>query len=210
MVIVVDKFEPKDLQVVGHVVEPIWVDFIIQGEQGKIAIERKSVNDLASSISTNRIWEQLERLKQLRDTDDYKVMVVFHGNVYKIFRTNRLPIGRYIGFLSYCIMNDIPVFFVPDKRSFVMLLSSLNKRVEGEHRSSFKKPSRIKKTGRSIDKEVLDVLTTFYGIGEKKARQLLEHYGSLQAVFEADDINDILNDKTAKHFRRVLEYEWDD
>lgn len=205
--IIVDTREPKDYQTVAHKIDAIWVDFIIEGENGKFAIERKTWNDFFNSLNSGRIWEQIRRLTELELTDGYKPIIVIHGSSFP-FLKRKANVTRLAGFITYCIFAGIDLIILPDKRTLNFFLYSLNKRVEGKHVAKYSRPSRIKKTGRRIEDEVMDVLTAFHGIGVVGARKLLNHYGSLINIFNSDDTDDVISKRIAKHMKNVLEYEW--
>jgi len=206
--IIVDTREPKKFHVIGHVVDSIWVDYIVEGEHGKYSIERKTFSDFANSLNSGRIWEQLERLKQLRDDEGYTPILAIHGNPYPLLKSKRLNEARLMGFIAHCIEHGIQTIMLPNEAGFIMLLYRLNDRVEGKHKTKYKRPSKIKKTGRDIRHEVKDILMAFQGIGDTTATKLLEHYGSLHKVFNADDLDDVVNKRIASHIKKVLKYKW--
>lgn len=208
--IIVDTREPKKYQVLGHKVDAIWVDYIVEGEHGKYAIERKTWNDFTNSLNDGRIWEQLERLKQLRDDYGYTPIVAIHGNIYPLLRSKRLNEPRLMGFIAHCITEGIHVVTLPNAGGFTMLLYKLNDRVEGVHKKSYVRPAHIKKTGRAIHKEVKDVLMSFYGIGASSAEAILKKYKTLRNVFKSEDISDVVSERVSQHMQKVLDYEWGD
>lgn len=208
--IIVDTREPKKFHVIGHKVDAIWVDYIVEGEKGRFAIERKTYNDFVNSLNSGRIWEQLERLLQLRDDEGYVPILAIHGNPYPLLRSKRLNEARLMGFIAHCVEHGVQVLMFPNEAGFVMFLYRLNERVEGKHKTKYKRPSKIKKTGRDIRREVKDILMAFQGIGDASATKLLEHYGTLHRIFNADDLDSVVNKRIASHIRNVLIYRWDD
>ena len=206
--IIVDTREPKKYYTLGHVVDSIWVDFIVEGEHGKYSIERKSINDFASSLSSGRIWEQLKRLKQLHDDEGYIPILAIHGNIYRVLKSKRLNEAQLSGFIAYCVEQDIQTIMFPNEAGFIMFLYRLNDRVEGKHKTKYKRPSKIKKTGRDIRNEVKDILMAFQGIGNTTATKLLEHYGTLHNIFNADDLSSVVNKRIAGHIKKALSYKW--
>jgi ERCC4-type nuclease len=167
-------------------------DYVVNG----VVIERKTIDDLKSSIINKRIVEQLLALKQF----EKKVLVVegFGEDSYQgVINENALR-----GFLlSVALDFEIGIIFTLDEIDTAKYIEVIGKRKEKGERA-VREVRRFK-----TKKERMQfILEGFPNIGAVKARKLVEKFSSLRGAFNAseEELGGILGQR-AKEFRELLE-----
>ena len=152
------KTEIKTLQIGDYIVGPETV------------VERKSIQDLISSVFDGRLFDQCSRLKE---HFQYPILLV-EGNVDEIESITENPLVFYGALSTVAIDFKIPIIPTPNASHTAKLLVSLCSKKE-----SIKGPflKKIKKSN-NIQKQQMSVLCSLPGIGEKIAIRILEKYGS--------------------------------
>ncbi len=170
-------------------------DYII----GDIGIERKTFHDFFRSIIDKRIFTQLERLR-----DSFKKpLLLLEGDLQEALYTVQNPNAILGGLLSVVIDMDIRVVYSRDKEDTVNILFLLWRRIHKEGKASVPrfKPRIMSKrerllfilegfpgighrlaenilnhygTIRNFAVTNLSELMSVEGIGEKKAREIIE------------------------------------
>ena len=204
--IIIDERErksgiPKLLKAIGVNVEikrlPIG-DYIVAHET---VVERKSINDLISSIFDGRLFDQCKRL-----TENFKFPVILiEGNVDEIESITDNPLVFYGALSTVAVDFKIPIIPTPNASHTAKLLVSLSSRKE-----SIKGPllKKIKKSN-DMQKQQLSVLCSLPGVGEKIAVRMLEKFGSPLKVLSAStkDLARIsgLGESRAAKIKKMLE-----
>lgn len=160
-----------------------------------VAIERKTINDLKSSIINKRIRFQLEELKQYP-----KCLLIIEGiqeqNIYQgIIHENALR-----GFiLSTLLEAQVPIIFTQNEKDSARYLSVLAKKEPKTENSLRQKISISEKEQKQF------ILEGFPGIGPQTARKLLSHFKSIKNIINAKDkeLEEILG-KKADIFRKII------
>lgn len=151
-----------------------------------IPIERKTVSDYVSSLTSGRLTTQLFNLSH---NAPFSYLLVV-GSISEELMYRKLKRKHYINSLCSSSLKRSPtgcsgvVVTTPLETSFdaALFLHSLEGHLEkGEPR--LPKMPRVKWTTES---KQLHILSAFPGIGEKRARDILSHFGSLLAVLEAE------------------------
>ena len=169
-------------------------DYIVKG----VVIERKTISDFKNSIVNKRIINQLLEMKQfdkgiliLEGIDDEIYIGGIHENAFRGF------------LLSVALDYQIPVIFTQNEKDTARYISILSKKEKKE--ISFR-ASKIFLN----DKEQLQfILEGFPNVGPKKARALLEKFGTLRNIFNAseDELKEVLGNR-AREFRKLIEIEF--
>ena len=204
--IIIDERErksgiPKLLKDIGVNVEiktlPIG-DYIVSHET---VVERKSINDLISSIFDGRLFDQCNRLK-----DHFQFpIILLEGDVDEIESITENPLVFYGALSTIAIDYKIPIIPTPNASHTAKLLVSLSSRKE-----SIKGPllKKIKKSN-DVQKQQLSVLCSLPGVGEKIAIRMLEKFESPLKVLSAStkDLAKIpgLGELRAKKIKKMLE-----
>ena len=145
-----DSGIPKLLKDIGVNVEiktlPIG-DYIVSHET---VVERKSINDLISSIFDGRLFDQCNRLKEHFQFP----IILLEGNVDEIESITENPLVFYGALSTIAIDYKIPIIPTPNASHTAKLLVSLSSRKE-----SIKGPllKKIKKSN-DVQKQQLSVL----------------------------------------------------
>ena len=204
--IIIDERErksgiPKLLKSIGVNIEiktlPIG-DYIVSHET---AVERKSINDLISSIFDGRLFDQCNRLKE----NFQFPIILLEGNVDEIESITENPLVFYGALSTIAIDYKIPIIPTPNASHTAKLLVSLSSRKE-----SIKGPllKKIKKSN-DVQKQQLSVLCSLPGVGEKIAIRMLEKFESPLKVLSAStkDLAKIpgLGESRAKKIKKMLE-----
>ena len=204
--IVIDERErksgiPKLLQTIGVDVEiktlPVG-DYIVSHET---IVERKSINDLMSSIFDGRLFDQCNRLKE---HFQFPIIVV-EGNVDEIESISENPLVFYGALSTVAIDFKIPIIPTPSASHTAKLLVSLASRKNASKGPLLKK---IKKSN-DIQKQQLLVLSSLPGVGEKTAIRMLKKFGTPLKVL-SDSTIDLakipgLGESRAKKIKKMLE-----
>ena len=204
--IVIDERErksgiPKLLQTIGVDVEiktlPVG-DYIVSHET---IVERKSINDLMSSIFDGRLFDQCNRLKE---HFQFPIIVV-EGNVDEIESISENPLVFYGALSTVAIDFKIPIIPTPSASHTAKLLVSLASRKDASKGPLLKK---IKKSN-DIQKQQLLVLSSLPGVGEKTAIRMLKKFGTPLKVLSASTIDLAkipgLGESRAKKIKKMLE-----
>ncbi|MBM3230622.1 hypothetical protein FJZ22_03155 [Candidatus Pacearchaeota archaeon] len=160
-------------------------DYIIKG----IVIERKTWNDLQSSIINKRIFSQLTNLPKEQS------LLIIEGTGEAILKPEALQ-----GFLLSCALTfKIPYVLTKNEQETAHYLTRL----------ALRKPSSLSlqpPKPKSFQEQQAFILQAFPGIGPKTADKLLAHFHTLQTIFEASEeqLLPFLGKKT-KAFKQLLQ-----
>lgn len=178
---------PSELIKAGNEIEfkqlPV-ADYLVNG----IAIERKTISDLKSSIINKRIFSQLLELKQYP-----KHFLLIEGNQEELYNNEILHENAIRGFLlSLATEYHTPFLFSSNEKESAKIMIVLSNKKE--------KLASInpKKISHSKEEQARFILEGFPGIGPAKAKKLLEKFHSLKNIFNAQesDLQEILGKRT--------------
>ena len=176
-----NKLELKQLEI---------ADYII----GNIAIERKTISDLISSMINKRLFQQLENLKQYENPlliiEDYQSLNLEDSTL------NENAIRGLL--LSISLDYKIPIIFTKNTKDTALFLSLLAK----------KKTSEISlraKLKMSASKRLQFILEGFPNIGPKTAKKLLKKYKTIKNIVNVNerDIKLLLGKKANKFLELI-------
>jgi len=185
--IFIDDREPKRIEeILRKIKAPVYRkrlevgDYLIAHKGVEVPVERKDANDYLSSIADGRLFAQTHQL-----SSRYEIaFVCVIGNIDYAIRMREFRKEAVIGsIISIALRRNfgrvIPLFF-KNEVEFCYALKSINRMVES---GNLKTRPRIIKKG-CIDDQIA-MLTAIPGIGEEKARRLLEKFGSIQRIVNA-------------------------
>ncbi len=180
--LVIDSNEPEDipekLRVLGVEFE---IKKIAPGDYvlGPIGIERKTLTDFFSSLVKKRLFEQVQRLR-----DAYpQPLVILEGNLAEI-STFQHPQSFLGALLALETTERVPVLTTADKDQTALLLSVLWKK---QDKGAAEYGLRHKPKGLTREQRQRFLVEGLPSVGETLARNLLEHFRSVQAVFNATE-----------------------
>jgi len=203
--IVIDDREKKSgipdlLKAVGVNIEiktlPIG-DYIVAPET---VVERKSIQDLMSSIFDGRLFDQCSRLKEHFQNP----IILMEGNVDEIDSITENPLIFYGALSTIAIDFKIPIIPTSSASHTAKLLVSMCSRKQS-HKGPFLK--KIRKSN-DLQKQQLSTLCSLPGVGEKTAIRMLKKFGSPLQVFTAPytELSKVegLGESRAKKIKKML------
>jgi ERCC4-type nuclease len=142
----------------------------------RLVVERKTGADLAASIKDRRLFEQVQRLTEAYDA----VVVVVEGPPIHIAG------GSWRGALARVLLSGAAVIATDDADDTALWLARLARLEERGPSQARGRPRARRPTGDRV-RVAEDVLSCLPGISTVGARRLLEHFGSLPAIFGASE-----------------------
>ncbi|HLE54560.1 MAG TPA: ERCC4 domain-containing protein [Thermoplasmata archaeon] len=180
--LVVDANEPEDIpQRLRELGVELEVRKIAPGDYvlGPVGIERKTLYDFFNSMIRKRLFEQVQRLR-----DAYpQPLVILEGDLAEI-STFKHPQAILGALLALETAERVPVLTTADKEQTALLLSVLWKR---QDKAAAEYGLRHKPKALRLDQRQRFLIEGLPSVGETLARNLLEHFGSVSAVFNASE-----------------------
>jgi len=167
-------------------------DYIIN----EIAVERKTLADLQSSIINKRLVQQLSELKQYP-----KHLLIIEGMPNKDASRLFIHENALRGFLLSVVLEyNVPIMFTQDEEETAKYLFVLAKK---SRKTDFS--LRPKKQIKNSKEQVQFILEGFPGIGPKTAKILIKEFKTLKNIFDASELslNKILGGK-APDFYKII------
>lgn len=172
--------------------EKVWLE-IGDYTYADVCFEAKSAIDFIMSVMNKRIWNQMDNMDRAFDNN----LVIIYGSAeeaisqwlenakYTGNRMNyyRVVHNKFYGAIGKIILDtDCSVIWVPTIQNAAKVITVVSKMQP--HDREVYTPRLIKKKISTTDLRV-DVLTTIKGLSEKKAKLLIEKYGSIMEIGEA-------------------------
>ncbi len=142
----------------------------------RLALERKTGADLAASIKDRRLFEQIDRLTVAYPS----VVLLVEGEPVHISQRS------WKGALGRVLLAGVAVLQTEHREDSAGWIERLH-RLEGKGPSAARGVPRVRRPTDDLERNREDVLTCLPGISSVGARRLLEHFGSLRAVFAASE-----------------------
>jgi ERCC4-type nuclease len=142
-------------------------DYII----GNTLIERKTGIDFINSISSGRIWNQLDNL---RLNTDYRPLIAITSSPWRALADRKYSHGSSLvfgAFIAITISFKIPLIQFDNDNDFVLFLLQLEKKQDKAKSSPPKLP--IKKS-KDVQLLRIDALSCIPGVSIVKAQRILE------------------------------------
>ena len=143
----------------------------------RVAVERKTSADFESSVMDGRLFQQAAELK----ANFASPLLTIVGNDFK--RLERK--ARWGAFLSLSIDCQVPVFFLESERSLAEFLYTVGFREQ--LRPSKEQRLRFEKRAFDSSQSKQFIVESLPGVGPALAKSLLEHFGSVENVFTAEE-----------------------
>jgi ERCC4-type nuclease len=190
-------------------------DIAIIGERG-LLIERKSPNDLLSSIRNNRLFEQMVKLLNMRELEGVevaRVALLIHGELFGYPAIERNYYSQIYGMLmEVSFVYGIPVFFATNDSEMGSFLSTVIKREEAGKNDKGIEARWYREAKNLPQKDPrIYLLSSLPFIGNKLAKNLLDHFGSVSnianaSVKELKEV-DLIGEKKAKLIYQIFHNE---
>lgn len=187
----------KNEKEINVIEENLNVDFII----GDIAIERKTYNDFLNSTFDKRIFEQIENKNEFK-----KYILILEGNYIEEDKKE-----IFYGILSKILAStNISVIFTKNIYETAKLLIKICKKYSSDFVVLPKTKRKIKKNQEEMEKLIISILINFPGVSYKTAEKILKKFKSIKNFINAEKhkLVDILGEKRAKKFLKIINYEY--
>jgi len=180
-------------------------DYIFDND---LIVERKTVQDFCGSIKDGRLFRQVFKLAQSKTP----AILILEGK-HKDFKETDFSVQAIQGIVvSVSLVFKIPILRSKSlKETVEIMLQGYKQLTKDRHQEQRLYPRKgdFKKSKDRFLEQKIHILEGFPGIGVDRAKMLLEHFGSLKAVFDADFEN-LLSVKgfgktTAKKLKEILE-----
>ena len=169
-------------------------DYII----GEIALERKTISDLISSMINKRLIQQLMQMKKYK-----KSILIIEGDLEEIYQENDNISKALRGFILSIIVNyNTSIIFAKDYEDTAKYLITLSKQ-QLKPKTPVSFHSRIPK---SLKEQKQYILESFPNIGPKKAEKLLKKFKTIKNVVNSseEELSEILKSR-ADNFKRITD-----
>ena len=167
---------PDALAAAGIELEPEQLpagDYVISD---RLVVERKTGADLAASIKDRRLFEQVERLKESYEA----VVLVVEGEPVHMAEAS------WQGALARALASGASLLRTRDPDDTAAWLVRFH-RLEGKPPSEVRGRPMTRRPTTDLADVAEDVLRCLPGVSSVGARRLLDHFGSLRAVFAANE-----------------------
>jgi Fanconi anemia group M protein len=168
----------------------------------RIGVERKSSEDFVRTLFDNRLFEQLRALKAAYETP----ILIIEGE--RTFTAHDAHVSSIRGAIA-TIAADMGIGIIhssslEESAAYLILLA----RREQEQKAGVPR-ARGDKRERDMRSQMVFIVEGLPGVSAKLARRLLEHFGSVGAVFSAsaEDLMGVegIGEKTAERIREAIE-----
>ncbi len=174
-------------------------DFVVSGQ---IIFERKRADDFAASLIDGRLFSQAARLVKQPLRSSY----ILEG---KTQDWKRLGVRREAlqgSLITLTLIFDLPVFRSIDPSETARILVYASRQFSRLHRAEPAYAHRAK--AKRLKTRRLRLLQSLPGVGPDRARNLLEHFGSVRSCLLAtiEELIDVpgIGQKTAKAIQEVV------
>ena len=214
MVVIMDINEPKDIENmlkninVEVIRKKLYVgDYVVEGNNGTVAVERKAITDYINSLVSGRLNNQLYNLSTYYE---YSFLAIV-GYISYALMYSKFKREAYIASLVSSSLKRSPtgktgqiiIINLETDFDFALFIKSLQKFLD--EKELYRIPRLVVKDKKDI---LSTPLTAIPGIGEEKAKKIMEEFGSLYNLCKAD-VKEIMKvegigKKTAEKIYRFL------
>lgn len=170
----------------------------------RLAVERKRTDDFASSLIDGKrnLFAQLSDLARVYE----KPVLIIEGE--DLFTSRQInPNAIYGSLVSIAIDFGVSILYSRDEEETASILKVLAKREQTENKREINPHG--KKSASTLAEQQEYLISSISNIGPKAARNLLLHFGSVEAILRADieELKGVklIGPKTAARIREVLE-----
>lgn len=151
-----------------------------------IAVERKSITDLVNSVFDKRFFDQIERL-----TSSYEIsFLLIEGNLNRIYKITSNWKAINSALISVMTIQNLRVIYSLDKQETAEILKKLAEKFQLNDNKKRSISLHDKPKFENIKEEQEYIVESFPQIGEILAKKLLEKFGTIKNICNAN-ISDI-------------------
>ncbi len=167
----------------------------------RIAVERKETQDFVSSLIDQKLFEQITNLSRAYERP---VLIVEGENLFNCRGIN--PNAIHGALSSITLDFGVSVFYTRDAEDTAALMYQIAKREQVDEKRDINMHGR--KASSMLPRQQEYIISSISDIGPKAARNLLEHFGSVENVMTAsyDELLEVNNigPKTASKIREII------
>ena len=147
----------------------------------RLAVERKRTDDFASSLIDGKrnLFAQLSDLARVYEKP---VLIIEGGDLFTCRQLN--PNAIYGSLVSIAIDFGVSILYSRDEEETAAILKMLAKREQTENKREINPHG--KKSASTLAEQQEYLISSISNIGPKAARNLLLHFGSVEAFMKAD------------------------
>jgi len=189
-------------------------DIAIFGKDRSYVIERKKINDLGNSIADGRLFEQIKVLVESSEMGEFSyipclLVIGYQHTLWKNRGFNDAQIAGIENALQF--KWNVKLMFAHNNRYAALKVINLARDIQLEKESKVHSMRHIKRKDLSPEEEALYVLQGFPAISGVRAKNILDHYKTLDKSLDAmrnGEIREIngLGDKIAETVAKVFTY----
>ena len=182
----------------------VTADYIISN---KVGIERKSVQDFASSIIDRRLLIQLKDLK-----NNFEKPVLILEGMEDIYSVRNIHPNAIRGMLAtIAVSYGIPIINSKDQRDTAEIIMAIAKREQEDSGKDFYPHADKKQSSTKEQQEYL--VQALPNVGSVLAKSLLSEFKSVKGIFNADieELKRIekIGEKKAEEIKKVIDSNYD-
>lgn len=186
-------------------------DYLIDGT---LCVERKEINDYITSLTSGHLHTQLYNLSTNFDVS----YLIVEGIISEVLMYRKIKREAYLSSLAGASLKRSPkgkqgiVQIINLETAFdtALFLKSLKNKLEDKE-PRLPKLSRVKWGTKD---QLVFIVSSLPGIGELRAKRLLEHFGDLRSLVNADidDIAEVqgIGPKTAREVHKLFVKKYDE
>ncbi|MBS7644085.1 DEAD/DEAH box helicase [Candidatus Bathyarchaeota archaeon] len=173
----------------------------------RVAVERKTVDDFASSIIDRRLFQQLKELKEKYELP----LLLIEGE--ELYSARNISSEAIRGAISSILVDfSIPIIWTKNSRDSALMLSTLARREQTQREVSI--PIRSEKKPLTITEQQEYLIAGLPNINRTLAKRLLRHFGTAEKVFTAskDELKKVpgIGEKIASKIRTLLSEKYEE
>lgn len=185
-------------------------DYFLNRQKRGLLLERKDSRDFANSVSDNRIWLQIRKMKEQQKLLGCDIAILLEGSLAKITKYTKWNRASIMGAYNAIIDPDginVPIIGpLPSKAWTIDYIASIVNRSKKVKRKTLKSLRRKLPDVMTMPEKQRFILEGYNGIGPTTADRLLKKYGNVSdAIINVLDWDEIprLSKDVAKNCARV-------
>lgn len=167
----------------------------------RVAVERKEAHDFVSSLIEQKLFEQIANLSR---TYEKPVLIIEGESLYNCGGMNPASIQGALS--SIALDFGVTIFYTRDEEDTAAMLTQIAKREQTDGKREVNMHG--KKAAPMLPQQQEYIVSSISDVGPKAARNLLEHFGSVENIMKAsyDELLEVNNigPKTAARIREVV------
>ena len=174
-----------------------------------VCVERKTIEDFLNSMIDGRLFTQLNNLRQ----NYSKPLVILEGNTTELFTLRNIHKNSVLGALTSIALDyQVPVLNSKDSTQTADMLYVIAKREQKLNNKEVR--IRVGRKGLTLSEQQRFIVEGFPSVGPQLAKSLLEKFGSIKEIVDANEKDlqklENLGKKKARLIQKVLREKYDE